>query len=84
MTGKLARSLAGHDKGTCYVITGADEKYVYLADGRLKSVASPKKKSLKHIQIINTTVDEALLVKLGEQTKEADLYIRKVLKALHK
>ena len=33
-TGCLVRSLAGHDKGTYYIIVREDAHYVYLADGR--------------------------------------------------
>ena len=50
--GMLARSKAGHDKGHVYVIHQVDETYVYLADGRVKTVEKPKKKKYKHIQII--------------------------------
>jgi ribosome biogenesis protein Nip4 len=53
LVGCFARSLAGHDKCTVYVIICADNEYVYLSDGKNKSVDSPKKKKRKHIQIIN-------------------------------
>ena len=52
MIGMLAISRAGHDLGTVYVITGEEDEYVYLADGKLKTVDRPKKKNRKHIQII--------------------------------
>ena len=52
MIGMLAISRAGHDLGTVYVITGEEGEYVYLADGRLKTVDRPKKKNRKHIQVI--------------------------------
>ena len=52
MTGMLAVSKAGHDKRKLYVITGEDSEYVYLADGRKRTAAAPKKKNKKHIQII--------------------------------
>ena len=52
MIGMLAVSKAGHDKRKIYVITGEDDEYVYLADGRKRTVAAPKKKNKKHIQII--------------------------------
>ena len=52
MIGMLAVSKAGHDKRKIYVITGEDDEYVYLADGRKRTVAEPKKKNKKHIQII--------------------------------
>ena len=50
--GMLAKSKAGHDKGHLYVIYDVDETYVYLVDGKTKSIDKPKKKKLKHIQVI--------------------------------
>ena len=55
MNGMFATSKAGHDKGKLYIIIKEEEEYVYLADGRLKSVDAPKKKKKKHIQIIKKT-----------------------------
>ena len=49
-TGCLVRSLAGHDKGTYYIIVREDARYVYLADGRTKTAAKPKRKKRKHVQ----------------------------------
>ena len=51
-TGMLARAKAGHDTGRVYVITGVDEAYVYLSDGKLRPSDRPKKKKKKHEQII--------------------------------
>ena len=51
-TGMLARAKAGHDTGRVYVITGVDEAYVYLSDGKLRPSDKPKKKKKKHVQII--------------------------------
>ena len=42
-TGMLARAKAGHDTGRVYVITGVDEAYVYLSDGKLRP-SDPRKK----------------------------------------
>ncbi|MBQ4283451.1 MAG: KOW domain-containing RNA-binding protein [Lachnospira sp.] len=51
--GCFATSLAGHDKGQMYIITEADDKYVYVCDGKNKLIDTPKKKKRKHIQLIN-------------------------------
>ena len=51
-TGMLARAKAGHDTGRVYVITGVDEAYVYLSDGKLRPPDRPKKKKKNHVQII--------------------------------
>lgn len=52
MEGMLARSKAGHDKKKIYVILREDEAYVYLVDGKIRTVDKPKKKNKKHVQII--------------------------------
>ena len=84
MIGQFAASKAGHDKAQIYVITAVEGDFVYLCDGRLKPLEKPKKKRLKHIQIINTTVEEALLNKLrqGEAVlnEEIKYAIKKYLK----
>lgn len=63
MIGKFATSKAGHDKTKLYIIMKEDTEYVYLVDGELKTLEKPKKKSKKHIQIINR-VDENIQNKL--------------------
>jgi ribosomal protein L14E/L6E/L27E len=50
--GMLAMSQAGHDKGHLYVIYDVDETYVYLVDGKIRTIDKPKKKKRKHVQII--------------------------------
>ena len=45
--GMLAKSKAGHDTGKIYVIA-----YVYLVDGKIRTLDKPKKKKKKHVQII--------------------------------
>ena len=55
--GCFATSLAGHDHNNEYIIVDADDEYVYLADGKLKKVDNPKKKKLKHVQLIKRTDD---------------------------
>lgn len=50
--GMLAKSQAGHDKGKVYVITAAEGSYVYLADGKVRTLEHLKKKKKKHIQLI--------------------------------
>lgn len=80
MVGKFATSRAGHDKNKLYVIIGEEEGYVYLCDGRLKTVENPKKKLLKHIQVINRTVDQELLARLENKEKVFDEQIKYAIK----
>ena len=50
-TGCLVRSLAGHDKGSLFIIIKEDAEYVYLADGQSRPAGKPKRKKKKHVQI---------------------------------
>ncbi|MDO4633088.1 MAG: KOW domain-containing RNA-binding protein [Eubacteriales bacterium] len=56
--GMLAWSRAGHDLGTLYVILSVSEDSVMLVDGRLRTLARPKKKKKKHIQVIRRIPEE--------------------------
>lgn len=51
MVGKIAVSMAGHDRGSAYVIIKEETEYVYLCDGGLKPMEKPKKKSKKHVAV---------------------------------
>ena len=68
--GMLAKSLAGHDKGSLYMIIDIDEKYVYLADGRYKTLDKLKKKNKQHVQIIHGVHDT---------TELSDTYIKRTI-----
>ena len=53
--GMLARSKAGHDKAKTYIIKEVDDTYVYLVDGRIRTLVHPKKKKKKQVQIVHST-----------------------------
>lgn len=74
-TGMLARSQAGHDTGKVYVIIEVDDTYVYLADGRIRTMDSLKKKKKKHVQLIKKQYD---LVDI------TDVKIKRILKEWNK
>ena len=80
MIGKFATSKAGHDKNTVYIIVACDKTNVYLCDGKLKTISKPKKKNMKHIQIINRTVDEDLLKRFINKETIFDEEIKYVIK----
>ncbi len=74
MKGMFAISRAGHDKGKLYIILEEDEEYVYLSDGRLKTVDAPKKKKKKHIQIIKKTDEKiSFYIEEKEQIRNEDV-----------
>ena len=69
MVGQFVISKAGHDKGTLYVTVAEEEDFVYLSEGRLRSMEYPKRKRRRHIQPMNRTVEEALCRKLHNGEK---------------
>mgnify|MGYP000468336882 CR=1 FL=1 len=68
---EFAKSMAGHDRNHIYLVTGKDERFVYLADGNVKLLAEPKKKNRKHIQIIHRLPEEEI----------TDLTVKRAIKA---
>ncbi|SHI49277.1 KOW domain-containing RNA-binding protein [Parasporobacterium paucivorans] len=55
--GTLVFSRAGHDKDNLYVIISEEPEYVFLADGKIKTIENPKKKNKKHIQVIHSKIE---------------------------
>lgn len=79
MTGKLALSKAGHDKGKIYIIIREETEYVYLADGVLKTYRAPKKKNRKHIQPINEGFTQEEMRQFAEKPQTADAAIKHII-----
>ena len=55
MVGKLAVSLAGHDKGSIFLVIREDGDVIWLADGISRLYQSPKRKKRKHVQLVFKT-----------------------------
>lgn len=55
--GLMVRSLAGRDKGGFMVVVSAEDGFVFLADGKERKLAHPKRKNIKHIAVTNTVID---------------------------
>ena len=63
--GMLVRSKSGHDQGTVYVIMDMQGEYLYLVDGRIRTLSKPKKKNNKHVQRIDVIIDEIVTMKMN-------------------
>lgn len=59
--GMIIISTAGHDKGQLLLVTGADGRFVYLADGKKRRLSAPKKKNLKHVRPTAEFLDPAAM-----------------------
>jgi ribosomal protein L14E/L6E/L27E len=55
----VAKSVAGHDKGSWYIIVRQEPGYAFIADGRRRKIGAPKRKNVKHIEITRKTVELA-------------------------
>ncbi len=73
--GMLAKSTAGHDSGNVYIIVETDAHYVYLADGKIRTLDRPKRKKRKHVQPI---------LKVYNVSKADDTAIKRILKEWNK
>ncbi len=80
--GQLAKSIAGRDKGRFLIVIDiVDDNYVHVADGDLRKVEKPKKKKIKHLQLLNKKAD-SIAEKLAKKRKVSNEEIRKALNEL--
>ncbi len=77
--GQVVLSKCGRDKDNNFVVISIDDnnQYVYLADGLLRKIESPKKKKAKHVAPLH--VDKVLSGKLAEGTRISNIEIKKCL-----
>lgn len=54
--GTIVKSLAGHDKNEVFILIDSDAEYVYIVDGKSRTLEKPKKKNKKHIQLTSIKV----------------------------
>ena len=78
--GEFAKSKAGHDKEEIIIIINKEKEYVYLVDGKSRILDKPKKKKIKHIQVINQ-IDEELQRKLETNLILRDEDIKRAIKS---
>ena len=57
LKGSVVRAEAGRDGGGYFAVTDFDEKYCFIADGKSRKLASPKRKNIKHIRTTNSMID---------------------------
>lgn len=77
--GEIVMSKAGHDKGEYFVILKSNSEYVYLVDGVFRTVEKPKKKNIKHVQIVHFH-DDNLVKKYANTEKITNEEIKRAIK----
>ena len=77
--GQIVKSKAGRDKDRVFIICSIlDEQFVFVCDGDLRKLNSPKKKKVKHLMIYNTVLTE-FADKLQSNENLDDAYVRRIL-----
>lgn len=76
--GQVVYSKSGHDKGQTFLVLSVSGEYLFLVDGKTRTLEKPKRKKKKHVQPTNF-IDEKMAVAL--QGKDVlDAHIGKALK----
>lgn len=76
--GHIVISLAGRDKGRPFYVLKTEENFVYLSDGSLRKIESPKKKKLKHVKVVHG-FETRIAEKLRSGDKVLNSEMRKAL-----
>lgn len=59
--GVIVRSMAGHDLGELFIVLQAADGFAWLADGKSRRQAHPKKKRVLHVRTVGRLPDIAAL-----------------------
>ena len=74
----IVSSLAGRDKGRLFIVMETEPDFVYLVDGKLRKLESPKKKRRKHVAFAGILGDR-LAGKISRGEKVLNSEIRRAL-----
>ncbi len=78
----IVSSTAGHDKGSLFLVIGVEENFVFLVDGKNRTLEHPKRKNKKHVRYMGKK-EHPLLTRFRERQWMENKEIRKVL-AIHR
>lgn len=75
LIGRLAISSSGKDKGYIFMIYSSGINNVNLVDGNLRRINNPKKKNIKHIEILNTKSEKiSEKIKTNKKVFDSEIY----------
>lgn len=77
--GSVVLSTQGRDKGMYFVVTSVGNDVIYLADGGMRKLATPKKKNIKHVSFSGVVLD-SIASKLTEGKKVFDSEVKSALR----
>ena len=71
-------STAGHDQGELFYVVNTDDQFLYLANGKDRSLDKPKRKKPKHVQKVLRS-ETRVAVKLASGNKVLNSELRRDL-----
>jgi len=82
LPGRLVCSIAGRDAGKVYIIIDIlNETMVQVVDGKIRKLAAPKKKNIKHLMAYSQRAGE-IEEKRKSGQRVTDLDVRNILQRL--
>ena len=70
----IVLSLCGRDKGNVFYVVNTDGVYVFLADGKSRKIAKPKRKKRFHVRkVLRQDSILAAKIRSGEQVLNSEL-----------
>ena len=67
-------STAGHDKGEMFYVVSTDDQFLYLANGKDRSLDKPKRKKLRHVQkVLRSETRVAAKLASGDKVLNSEL-----------
>jgi len=71
----VVKSVAGHDKDELYCVLSLNEGFAYLVNGKTKKMTNPKRKNIKHLEVLPVS-------KFENTDFQSDKRIRRLLREI--
>ena len=67
-------STAGHDQGEIFYVISTDDQFLYLANGKDRTLDTPKRKKRKHVQkVLRSETRVAQKLRTGDKVLNSEL-----------
>ncbi len=77
--GSVVMSKQGRDKGLYFMVSKVDNGFVFLVDGGMRKLASPKRKNIKHVSHSGVLLN-VIAEKLNSNKKVFDSEVKSALR----
>lgn len=70
----IVEAVSGRDRGEWFFVVGVEGEYIYLADGKGRTIEKPKKKKRRHVRFISEChSDTAEKLRGGQKVLNSEL-----------